>query len=339
MQQLVHDLSLANYKTFIQSNFKSAIMKYSHKLKGALFSICFCFYLLLYGQNPLSAGEHFASINGIKIHYYVSGKGPVCLMPSPGWGASVDVYKNSLQPFEKYFTMVWYDTRLSGKSTGPEDSTKYTTQDFMKDMDSLRVYLQQPKVWIMGHSAGGFQVLNYGIHHSDKLNGIIALDAFAGNDSISGAAFMKMIMKRKDQPYFEKGSNILLHKDTTKYEPAEYAQLTLPFSFHDTQKIADFTKLGPQISNKVYKYITASHFNTEYLFPDLNKIKVPTLVVVGDDDLFCDKVSQADRIVKNIPSSTEIVIKDAGHFPWVEQPAQFFSECTAWLKKQNLKEN
>ncbi len=63
------------------------------------------------------------------------------------------------------------------------------------------------------------------------------------------------------------------------------------------------------------------------------------LVVVGDDDLFCDKVSQADRIVKNIPSSTEIVVKDAGHFRWVEQPTQFFSECIARLKKQDLKEN
>jgi len=61
--------------------------------------------------------------------------------------------------------------------------------------------------------------------------------------------------------------------------------------------------------------------------------------VVGDDDIFCDQVSQADRISKNISSSTEIVIKDAGHFCWIEQPGQFFSECLAWLRKQSIKEN
>jgi len=40
----------------------------------------------VFGQKPLSTGEHFAVINGIKMHYYVSGKGPVCLVPTPGWG-------------------------------------------------------------------------------------------------------------------------------------------------------------------------------------------------------------------------------------------------------------
>jgi len=58
---------------------------------------------------------------------------------------------------------------------------------------------------------------------------------------------------------------------------------------------------------------------------------------VGDDDFVCDKVSQADRIVKNIKNSTEIVIKDAGHFCWVEQPIQFFNDCGNWLEKQGLK--
>jgi proline iminopeptidase len=41
---------------------------------------------MMFGQAALTPGDHFASINGIKLHYYVKGKGPVCLLPSPGWG-------------------------------------------------------------------------------------------------------------------------------------------------------------------------------------------------------------------------------------------------------------
>jgi pimeloyl-ACP methyl ester carboxylesterase len=314
-------------------------MTHPKTFKTVLFNVCFFLHLLSYGQTSLSTGEHFALINGIKIHYYVSGKGPVCLVPSPGWGPSVDLYKNSFPPFEKYFTMVYYDTRISGQSTGPDDSTKYTIRDFMDDMDSLRVYLKQSKIWIMGHSSGGSQVLYYGIHNSANLNGIIALDAWAGEDSIYMEEYTKMIMGRKGQPYFEKGANVLLRKDTTNYKPMEVMQIIFPFYFHDPTKVTDFLKLGyPKISEKAMRYTRASNFGSEYLFPELNKIKVPTLVVVGDDDIICNKVSQADRIVKNIPSSTEIVIKDAGHFPWVDQPTQFFSECITWLKKQKLKE-
>ncbi|WP_461378176.1 alpha/beta fold hydrolase [Cloacibacterium normanense] len=300
--------------------------------------ITFCLTNLAFGQNALSKGDHFADINGIKIHYYVSGKGPICLVPSPGWGPSINYLKNSLTPFEKYFTIVYYDTRSSGQSTGPNDSTKYSSRDFMNDMDSLRVYLKQPKVWVMGHSMGGFQVLNYGIHHNENLNGIIALAPLAGRDSIYEREFTKMVMKRKGEPYFEAGSNIFFGKDTTKNKNSEMMPYIFPFYFHDVNKISEFEKLGdPQISDKAGEYTDASLFGSEYLFPLLTKIKVPTLIVVGVDDFICDKVSQADRIVKNIPNATEIVINDAGHFSWVEQPIQFFADTEKWLKKQKLK--
>ena len=144
-------------------------------------------------------------------------------------------------------------------------------------------------------------------------------------------------MKRKGQPYFEKGSNIFFGKDTTKYKITELMQFIFPFYFHDTNKIADFVKLGdPQLSDKAYEYTIASKFGTEYLFPELNEIEVPTLIVVGDDDFICDKVSQADRIHNKITKSDEIIIKDAGHFSWIDQPTQFFADTEKWLKKQKL---
>jgi proline iminopeptidase len=292
----------------------------------------------LFGQEPLANGDHFVPINGIKIHYYVSGKGPVCLLPSPGWGPSLGYLKSTLQPLENFFTIVYYDTRMSGQSTRPADSTKYTSKDFMNDMDSLRIYLKQEKVWIMGHSAGGFQVLNYGIHHSDQLKGIIVLNGLAGQDRLRSAQLTQIVLKRKGQPYYEKGADILFGKDTTNYSLEQSIQYILPFYFHDPAKMNAFLKLDvSQLSEQANRYTTAAGFDTEYLFPDLRKITVPTLVVVGDDDFICDKISQADRIAKNIPSSSQIVIKDAGHFSWIEQPKQFLDGCEQWLKKQGVK--
>lgn len=296
------------------------------------------FKALLFGQKPLDNGDHFALINGIKIHYYVSGKGPICLLPSPGWGPSIGYLKSTLQPLENYFTIVYYDTRMSGQSTGPADTTKYTSNDFMDDMDSLRIYLKQEKVWIMGHSAGGFQVLNYGIHHNDHLKGIIVLDGVAGEDSLRSAQLTQIVLKRKGQPYYEKGADVLFGKDTTNYSLEQTMEYILPFYFHDPAKMNEFLKLDVmQMSDKAQQYTSAAGFDREYLFPDLGKITVPTLVVVGDDDFICDKISQADRIARNIPSSSEIVIKDAGHFSWFEQPKQFLDDCELWLKKQGVK--
>ncbi|MDP4286246.1 MAG: alpha/beta hydrolase [Bacteroidota bacterium] len=305
---------------------------------ASFFLFCFCSHLFSYGQNRLSQGDHFAMVNGIRIHYYVRGKGPVCLLPSPGWGPSIGYLKSTLQPLENYFKIVYYDTRMSGQSAGPADTTKYTSKDFMDDMDSLRIYLNQQKVWIMGHSAGGFQVLNYGIHHNDHLKGIIVLDGIAGEDSLRSAELTRMVLKRIGQPYYEKGTAIIFGKDTTNYSLTQSIQYILPFYFHDLNKMNAFLKLDvSQMSEQAHRYTTAAGFDTEYLFPNLGEITVPTLVVVGDDDFICDKVSQADRIVKNISSSSEMVIKNAGHFSWFENPKQFYYDCGGWLKKQGIK--
>lgn len=288
-------------------------------------------------QSPLSQGEHFADINGIKLHYYVSGSGPVCLFPTPGWGPSIDIYKSSLQPMEKYFTMVWYDTLISGKSTGPEDSTKYSSLDFLNDMEGLRIHLNQPKVWVAGHSMGGFQTLFYGINYPENLNGIITLAGYAGRDSLYHVEFKNMVMKRKGKPYFEKGYNLFYGLDTNQYSISEAMNYIFPFYFHDEQKIADFMKLGdPSLSDKADRYTTISRFGKEFLIPELHKINVPALIITGDDDFVCDKISQGDRIHQNIPNSELLTIKDAGHFMWVEQPDAFFEGLDTWLKKQKL---
>lgn len=297
-----------------------------------------CFKSISFSQNLLSKGDHFAQINGIRMHYYVSGKGPVCLVPTPGWGPSINYLKNSLTPLEKHFTMVYYDTRISGQSTGPKDPTKYTSKDFMNDMDSLRVYLKQPKIWIIGHSMGGFQVLNYGIHHNRHLNGIVAIAPMAGRDSTYFASFTNMVMKRKGQPYYEKGAGIFLGRDTTNYKNSEVMPYIFPFYFHDVNKMEAFDKLGdPQMSDDAGTFTDQSGFGREYLFPELHKITVPTLIVVGDDDFICDKLSQADRINERIKNSDQITIRNAGHFCWLEEPVQFFEGVEKWLAKQKTK--
>lgn len=93
------------------------------------------------------------------------------------------------------------------------------------------------------------------------------------------------------------------------------------------------------ISDEVLDNTDIADFGTKYLFPELSKIKVPTLVIVGDDDFITDQKTQAGRIVEKIPNSKMIIIKDAGHFAWIEQPNNFFSEAEKWLKENGLKED
>jgi proline iminopeptidase len=311
--------------------------------KLVLFTFLFLFIRVAstLAQERLSKGEHFAEVNGIRIHYYVRGKGPVCLLPSAGWGIPVQ-YIMPLRIFEKHFTMIYYDTRLTGKSGGPADSLKYRADDFMQDMDSLRAYLQQPKIWLAGHSMGGFQVLNYATQHNDKLYGLIVMSSIIKLDSVRSAHKSKLLDQRKNYPYY------LMHP--VQYKKAIAVQRGEGEGQYTLRQIFDFTGglycHNPEVGYKYFsrlnfrdtvdRFIDKSGFYEKHVFSSIYKITVPTFVICGDDDFICDHVSQSDRIHAQIASSKLIILKNCGHMLWVEQPKAFNAAFEVWFKEQHL---
>ncbi|GAA2913646.1 hydrolase [Actinoplanes cyaneus] len=285
--------------------------------------------------------EQFAEINGVNLHYYVTGSGPVLLVPAPGWGPSVQ-YLIPLTVLEKHCTVVYFDTRHSGKSSGPESADQYTLEHFVADIEALRVHLGAPKIFLAGHSAGGHQALAYGIEHPENLLGIIAIDANAALDDVRAAEMMKMIEKRRTEPFYRahptyiddamaamtgRGGDALTIQDILDRTGALY--------FHDPELAAGaFARM--EFDEQVLHYSQASGFQSRDLLPDLHRITAPTLIVVGDDDFQCDPVSQGMRMHENLPASTLAIIKDSGHFPWLEQPAAFDAACTAWFGELNV---
>jgi len=236
--------------------------------------------------------------------------------------------------------MVWLDTRGSGLSSSPEDVQQYSSKNFTADLETLRIHLGLDRIWLMGQSLGAYQVLDYATLYNDSINGIIAISSTAGRDVISAAAFRKNIERMESVPELEPATRLFTGKDITKRTLLETISKILPLYFHDQQKLTNFKTVtaAATYSQKAFDFTNAARNGSEILFPLLGRITVPTLLVVGDDDFICDLQSQSERIHELIPSSTLLVIKDAGHFCWIEQPTPFFSETGKWLDGQLNKE-
>ncbi len=111
----------------------------------------------------------------------------------------------------------------------------------------------------------------------------------------------------------------------------------MPFYFHDQANLPKFMAIeNVQLSQKAWDMTSKGGLGSEHILDLMPKITVPTLVLVGDDDFICDQVSHASRIHKAIKNSQLSVIKNAGHFIWIEQPEAFFGEINNWMKKQKL---
>jgi proline iminopeptidase len=286
--------------------------------------------------SPLAPGEHQADVNGFSMHYTVRGAGPVMLVPGTGWGASVS-YMIPLPGIEDHCTVVYFDTRHSGGSTGPEDPTQYTLDHLVSDIDALRVHLGADQVFLAGHSGGGHQVLEYGIQHGDHLLGIIAINAIVCGDDVRRAESMRRLEAMKDKPYYqehpdvyEKGLAIERGEIDHPLTIVEILDYTSGFYYHDPAT-GPVIMARMQFDDALLGYSRASGFQSKNLLPELGRITVPTLLVYGDEDFQCDPITQGERAHQAMTTSQFVRVPKAGHEPFIDEPDAFAAACVAWL--------
>jgi len=301
----------------------------------------------------LPQGEFKARLNGLELWYLVSGKGPVCIMPSTGWGPSTDIYFRAFGPLEEVFTMVYLDSRGTGRSEKPDSTTEYTYDHFVQDMDALRQYLGSDQVWLMGQSEGGVQIQHYAIAHPQHVAGLILLATLPASDADWVADVRKGIATHKGAPYYEAGvktMEAMFSADERGWKGfaldesfLEKWQLTFPFYFSDFER---FQQLAPEMNQQAshsdiappaeafavdaLKGTNDSGRHPFNLIPRLQELDTPALIVVGVDDIFCP-LSTAERLHLALRHSKLLVIEKAGHFPWLEQPDRFFSGIKSFL--------
>src|SRR5271154_1317481 len=154
-------------------------------------------------ESGLKPGEFTTDINGLRLWYKIAGSGPVCILPTPGWGVSADLYFRTLKPFEKIFTMVYLETRGTGHSEEPKHPTEYTYSEFVSDLDGLRIHLHQDKIWVIGHSEGGVQALQYALAHPTNVAGLVLIDSTGALGTRNSNLDNEMrIQRRANEPWF-----------------------------------------------------------------------------------------------------------------------------------------
>lgn len=285
----------------------------------------------------LENGEYTAQLNGLKLWYRVSGSGPVCLFPSPGWGPSSDFYAKTMNHLEKYFTVVYLDTRGSGRSEKPAELTSYKHEDLVADLEALRKHLGQERVWIAGHSEGGWMAMHYAVRYPKNCGGLLLIDSIYAHDNEWRKDAAARRERRRSEPWYEEVTKASADPHAMDNEENFTAAITqsLKFSFHDVANLDKLKKAQGAISLVAFKGRRESNKGGLSALP-LQDIRVPALILVGASDDRCSP-SQAERIHLGIAGSKLLVIEDAGHFPWIEQPDRFFDAVDRGLLSLGVK--
>jgi proline iminopeptidase len=286
----------------------------------------------------ISTGEFVAEINGLKLWYKVCGKGPLCIFPTPGWGPSSELYFMRMKPLESMFTVVYLDTRGSGRSERPARNA-YSMHDFAADIEGLRNHLGVGSVWLMGHSDGGLIILNYASEHADRVNGLILVDAPVGNTSQDSGRTNRMLL-RKNEPWFDSAYTAFQKAPTSQEEFETSIRLILPFFFASVENLEKCRDVfeSTSLSFDATQGRGQSDQSSVDLATFLPGMQIPTFIVVGLEDFICPP-SAAEYFHREIPNSKLLVIENAGHFPWLEQPNAFFEGLRTFLPKLGYRQD
>ncbi|HEU4745008.1 MAG TPA: alpha/beta hydrolase [Anaerolineales bacterium] len=278
-------------------------------------------------MSHLIPGEYDVTLNGVQIHYTVRGSGPVMIAHSGGPGMDARGW-DDFAGIDHFVTIVAIHPRGSGLS-GPADGDAYLLPDYASDLHALRLHLGVDKPIVMGWSHGGMVAMQFAATYPDSLSKLILFDttAYFGEflGDIEGA-----VQAFKRERWFKRSFAALKAEWAGQYKTDEdmsrlWAE-EMKFYFKEfderAQAYHERTKDLP-IRIASLKTFNDKEAATMDLRPQLKKIRVPTLIIVGRHD-FITNVAMAEGMAKQIPDARLLIFEDSGHYAFVEEPEKFY---------------
>jgi pimeloyl-ACP methyl ester carboxylesterase len=239
------------------------------------------------------------------------------------------MYMKSLVPLERHFSLIYLDTRGAGRSEAPATASGYAFSQFLYDLETLRVNLGLDEWLIFAHSDASLQAMSYAIEYPKACRGLFIVDGTLNVDDKEYkndlAARMKKISHESWFAAANRASNSRPKSDDEFRQSFLYVQLPLYFGSYDAAVEAQhyFSASTYRVIGNKYDYYAAKA--AKFTPKKLAEIRVPTAVFEGDRDVITTPL-EALRLHSGIANSKLFIVKDAGHFPWLQQPATFFRD-------------
>jgi proline iminopeptidase len=277
----------------------------------------------------LSRGTHDVVVDGLNQRYHVYGSGPVCLAMPGGPGVLWEYLR--MPAVEEFLTMVYVEPLGTGGSQRlPAHPNGYTRKRYTRSLIGLLDRLSLPRVFLLGHSHGGFVSQYFALHHADRLSGLVLYESAP----VTGPEHMAEAATKVEE---------FVHRNEGQSElPTVLAGLQASGTVTDDEKVtAALRDLLPAFFAHYWKRedqfrearesMTCTYISSvdENLAPDiiddretLPALAVPTLVVVGRYDVPCG-TRWAQDLNTLIPRSRLAVLEDSGHLGHLEEPEAF----------------
>lgn len=274
---------------------------------------------------PVSEQSGLVDVNGFKLFYRTFGNGGnvlLCLHGGPG------AMHDYLLPFgnlgDDKAKIVLYDQLGCGKSERPPDTSRYTIEYGVEEVEGVRRALHLGKINLFGNSYGGALALQYALKYQRNIKKLIISSGLASvQETVAEMKRLKTLLPKDVQETLAK------YEAVEDYQNPQYLKAVDVFYRNFLCRLPkwpeELTRTLSGLSTPVYytmngpnEFTIIGNLRGWDITARLPEIKVPTLVTVGRYDEVTPNV--AETIHKGIPGSELIIFENSSHLAmWEEQ--------------------
>jgi len=250
-------------------------------------------------------------VNGINLYYEIYGLGPSVVL-CHGFTGSHQNWLYQLPVLVPQYQVVTMDHRGHGDSDAPSSPDAYSVPIYAKDVRELLNHLNISQCCLVGHSMGGFAALQFAVDYPQLLTALVLVDTMPGPMETPDYAEMRAQFLEVAR---SQGMAALFEYSATHSPMAQKR-------FQNNPRLREISKRQMmQMSVDGFVLGSQSMAKREDLTPRLGEIKVPTIVIVGEEDV--GLLEPSAKMASGIPGAELHIIPRAAHSPTEEQPEVF----------------
>jgi pimeloyl-ACP methyl ester carboxylesterase len=256
----------------------------------------------------------YADADGVKLHYEEAGEGTPLVFVHE-FAGDAESWRLQVSCFARRYRTITYHARGYPPSDVPDDQAAYSQSRAMEDIRAVLDHLGIRQAHLCGLSMGGYAVLHFGLTHPERARSLVV--AGCGYGSGDGQTFRRdaaVVARRFETEgmgavaeFYSRGPTRVQFRDK---DPRGWEEFRA--------RLAAGSARGHALTLQGVQMTRPSVFD---LGPRLEQLRVPTLVVTGDEDEPC--LEPALFMKRKIPSAGLVVLPRSGHTINLEEPDAF----------------
>lgn len=280
--------------------------------------------------------DGFVKIDNGQLYYQIVGKGDPIVVIHGGPGFDQGYLLPGMAELAKNHQVIFYDQCGSGRSTVSIIDEKHINEEqFVEDLEKLRKALGYSKITVVGHSTGGMLAMRYAIKYAANVKKMVLMNTLPA--TTAGIHDFVEEVERRIAPSAAEIENLQKSQAFLENDPeaiAKFYNLFFQYYFHnpsDLQKLNMHLEpqgiaTGMQVAKILEKAIFTKFID---LTDDLQKLRIPTLIIHGESDAI--PLNTAQEIATAIKGAKLVVQKQCGHFPYIEKPEEWLAIVEEFL--------